>query len=366
MKRNTFIILLIFLGALSLAAYFSLNQQSDKIKSGMVGKRLFEDLPLENISRITVHSTGGLVNLRKKENVWVVEEQLDYLADFTLITNLVYRLQEVKVGRLFEGRPDSVLRLGLASPQQPGVQDDNKGIQVELHDASDAVLLSVVLGKTRESTIGAGGGQYIRITDDPMIYLIDENFEVVSGGSFDWVRKNILNIPGREIEKITCRTMDGLPVYTLIRPEKDQWPVLEGVNSRMELSRSKLDDLLTALYPLSITGIAGTAADLKLLKASFTHTFEYRLYDGTVFRFTPGLMQHSGEAYHVLKAETLQKAPEAGTTDTSAEPQVKETPGATPSSQDPVYDRMTNWIFLIPQWKYHRFVPETEDLFEKM
>ncbi|MBU4055139.1 MAG: DUF4340 domain-containing protein [Proteobacteria bacterium] len=350
MKLKTIVILLILLGALALAAYFAMEQNAPVKTTGDMGERLFENLPLEKLAGITIKSVGETIHLKKKQSLWVVEEQFDYPADFPLITALITKLVDAKTGRRFEASRDAILRLGLASPEDQGVAKDSQGVEIELRDDEDTLFLRLILGKTREVTAGAGG-HYLMMDQDPVIHLVDQKFDALGTTSFDWIRKNLLDIKAENIEKIFCFATDGSPVYALIRPEKNQWPTLVGQDAGMKLDQSKLDDLLTPLSPLGITGVFGASEDLDLSLMSFTHGFEYHLYDQTVIRVSPGKILEGGEEKYVIQAKVLAFPPEPGP--------------ASLDAKDPLHKNMDQWVCKVPQWKYKRFIPRVEDLFEK-
>jgi hypothetical protein len=350
MKLKTIVILLILLGILALAAYFARDRNEKVMAPGAMGEKLFENLPLENLSLITIKTAKETVHLKKKQSLWVVEEQFDYLADFSLITDFITKLVNTKTGRSFEASNDAVLRLGLVSPEEKSAAKDSVGVQIELRDGANNLYLQMILGKTREVTAGAGG-HYLRILQNPLIYLVDEKFDSLGTTSFDWIRKNILDIKAENIENILCFTSDGSLVYTLVRPEKNQWPVLSGMDTGVALNQSKLDDLLTPLSPLSITGVMGSSGNMDLSKMAFTHIFEYHLYDKTVIRVIPGKVFEGGEEKYPVQAKVIQSPlkPDAGSIDMN----------------DPVHERMDQWVYTVPPWKYKRFITGTEDLFEK-
>jgi hypothetical protein len=349
MKLKTVVILIILLALLGLAAYFTQNRDT-RVKTGAMGEKLFETLPLEKIARITLQSHGGTVHLKKKQALWVVEEQFDFPADFSLITELITKLVNAKTGRSFEASREAVLRLGLASPEEKDLPEDSVGIQIELRDGEDNRYLQVTLGKTRESTAGAGG-HYLMVHPTPVIHLVDENFSSTGKTPLDWIRKSLFNLRAESIEKVLCFASDGSDVYTLVRPDKNQWPVLTGTHAGVLLNQSKLDDILTPLSPLDITGVVGATESLDLSGMGFTRIFDYHLYDKTIIRIIPGKITVSGEDLYVVQARVLQFPPEPG--EESLHP------------EDPLLERMAQWVYAIPPWKYQRFIGQPEELFEK-
>ena len=150
MKSKTFIILLVIFCVLAGAVYLTFFQKEKISQESGLSRLVFENVPVEKISSITIQSNEGTVNLKKDDSVWVVEKKSGYLADFSLITQLVNYLKTSKFDRSFEGSADSMSRLGLHPPDNAEAPDEEKGIQVMLKNAQGDLLLDVIIGKTRE------------------------------------------------------------------------------------------------------------------------------------------------------------------------------------------------------------------------
>ena len=342
MKSKTFIVLLIIFCMLAAAVYFNFSQKKRTREQQGISEPLFSSLPVTEISAITLNSDAGTVNLKKNASGWVVEGKFNYLADFTLITELVNKLKTSKIGRRFVGSADAISRLGLYLPDNKEAKDEEKGIRVTIKDNKDAILADVVIGKTRELTAGAGG-HYIMPTSENTIYLVDKKFYDIGKTDSDWIKKDLLDIKEEEIEKVICYPVDEKQTaYTLQRPEKGKPPELVDVAPAEDLSISKIDDVFTALAPLTIDDVADYTGDFSETGITFAHRFEYHMFNGDVFDFVPGRTDDETAKTYYLKVN-----------------QQKE---GTSQVKDARRKLIHQWVYVIPEWKYKRFIPNKEDL----
>ena len=348
MKFKTVLWLLMVLCLLSGIVFYVSFDHTPKKASQTLGEKLFDSIPLENVSKITITSSQAVTHLIKENSLWVIENRFNYLADFSLITNLVSRLKQAKISRSFKASEDAVIRLGLTMPNPNSGKNDVEGVGIEIQDVQNKVILHVILGTTREKAIGAGEGNYVMFPKGEMIFLVDQHFDDVGKTSQDWMKENIIDVEKEEIQKISCYDANGNSIYTLRRPEKGQWPVFEGMMPESPLNPSKIDDILTPLSPMSILGVVTDISHNTIPDNSFSEYFEYTFYDGTVFKLVPGKYVHeSGNVFYLLKAQRLQGATQKAHQET-----------------EPIDALMPNWIYQIPKWKYERFIPRAEMFFE--
>lgn len=351
MKAKTFIILLVVLCLLSGAAYISLSNRGGKGKNRQIGVTPYASLPMESIKKISIYSSDADIPLERVESLWVVKGKYDFPVDFTLITELVSRMKTMKIGRSFQASDDALTRLGLHLPDAEGVDTESKGIRIVMKDARDEVLLDVVLGKTREMMAGAGG-HYILAMPEQTVYLVDTKFDKVGKTATDWIEKDILDIKAGDIRSVTCYPLNGeKSIYTLRRPEKDKEPKLTDAPGA-RLDPSKIDDVYTALEPLTIDDVAGYVGDPVESEITYTHEFEYKLFDGTSYRLIPGRTGDGDQKKFFVKITVGDKT-------NAIDRDGKEIPS-------PVINRVIHkWVYLIPEWKFNRFITDRDKLLQK-
>jgi hypothetical protein len=340
MKFKTFIGLFIVLCVLAAAAFYVYFQGTGKTPAEDMGKPLLQGLPLGQVAKITLISKNDTVVLKKENSRWVVNTRFGYPADFSKITDLIRQLKISRVVRSFNASSDAVARLGLVPPDDNQLKDEDKGIRLQLQDEEDNAFMDILLGKSREAAMGAGAGSYVMFSRGGVIYLVDTDFSKVGQHAHHWLKTRIIDVDAEEIEKITCYTRAHEPVYTLVRREKGQWPVLAGA-ADLELNKAKLDDLLKTLSPMEILDVAAKAADERIPETAFGYYFDFTFHDGSAFRVAPASVTNAetNETFYLLKAKAFPK------------PETAVDPGA---------DAMENWVYAIPQWKYKQFLPRTE------
>ena len=351
MKLKTLLGLLLVAGLLAASTYYSLTRDASKNGSRKMGELLFDALPLEKISRIIVTSNKDITTLKKNDTVWVLEKRYGYLADFSLITDLVMRLSQARISRSFPVSAEAITRLGLSEPDPMAGNNESDGIKIEIFDAVGQLLGHVILGKTREIAMGEGEGSYLMLPGGKSIFLVNRNFYKVGKTYFDWMRKDILNINRSQVAKIACYDAESTPVYTVVSPSRGQWPALmdRKPEETGALNKSRLDDLITVMSPLTIEDLAGKAGHFPGFENKSGPWFLYTLFDGTAIKIIPRLqVVKNSPPLHLMKVEilSLPAAPESI------------------APNDPIIDRIDQWIYKIPVWKYQRFIPRREMLFE--
>lgn len=350
MKAKTFIVLFVVFCLLAGVAYFSLSDRAGGDTDREFGQRPYADLPVGSIEKILVKSSDGEIHLEKTETFWAVEEKFGFPADFSAIIQTVSGLKSMKIGRSFQASENAKTRLGLHLPGEKGVKKEDIGIQVIMKNGRGEVLLDAVMGKTREITAGAGG-HYILATPKQTIYLGDTKFDAVGKTALDWIEKDILDMAAEKIQSVSCFTLDDdKPVYTLRRPERKKAPELAD-DPAAGLDPSKIDDVFTALAPLTIEDVAGYAGGPVEDDISAAHAFDYRMFDGESYRFVPGTMGPEKKRKFVLKI-----VPRDGS-NTHDEPD-------SPDSSPVMNQVLHKWVYQIPEWKFKRFIADRQALLQ--
>jgi len=109
MKGKTFGILLV--AAALLVGVALLRQGSDKTADDvMMGKKLFADLPVNQVASVSIAKAGDRVSMVRGEKTWQVQERSGYPADFGELRDMVVNLSRLKIGRSFAGTPESLAR----------------------------------------------------------------------------------------------------------------------------------------------------------------------------------------------------------------------------------------------------------------
>jgi len=378
MKSRTFLLLLVVTGVLAALAFFRFGGVDQK-GAGPMGQELLADLPVNQVAKVEIIDAENEVTLVKGETVWQVEERNGYPADFDELRKLVVKLSKVKIGRTFAGTTDSIARLSLASPRKDGAK--GKGKQIILQNESGDTLADVIVGETRKSEAGTGGGQYLKKSEADDVYLVDEGFPFLKASPPEWLKKEVLNIGSDDVASVTCYAgKERSPLYALSRPQKGETAQLNPVPEGRKENRSKIDQVFDALSPLTLEDVE-SADQMEDIDPTEQIRLVYRLYDGREVTVLP--KASDGDSYTVrLRAKEVdpaikvsqQDTPDAASEDetaTSEEEPGEETEAESAENKKDIKsavqldEEMRPWIFTIKKWQYDSLITDPELLLEE-
>jgi hypothetical protein len=397
MKPKMFIMLFILLCILASITFFVLNQEKPSLKASQMGEMLFENIPLNEIIAVHISSNEKdkfqSVKLNKSGSEWVVEDLYDFPADFKTITRIVDKLKQSKIGRHFEGSPDVLSRLALHNPNQPDIPGEEKAIRIQLLDKDKKYLADILVGKQRESSAGAEA-HYLKPALENTVYLVDQTFEVIGTQPQDWINTDLLNIPSKDIETVTCiDPMDQSVIYRVKRPERDAPPELQFPLDDRSIKNRTIEALFDSLSSLHVRDVAGYLEDMSEDTGFGTLPYlEFQLFDGTIYHVFPGKKANKDQEGYYLKLEVAYEKlfnNNAKSADEGAGEIVDETMdqvnseiiGDGDSMETPTGEiipeemviktsdlnkKLSTWVYIISDWEHQSMVNEPEVFFEEM
>ncbi len=227
MRARTLIVLVIVAAVAATIALF-LDTSSQPGTSVADGSLLYPGLKsaLNDVDRIelTPPEAADPIVLDRTESGWVVAPKAGYAADPGRMRQLLLRLAEAHIVEVKTSNPDLYPRLSVADPGSP----------------EGAGTLLVVGTSPRVSLIvGAGGaaggaGTYIRRQGEEQSYLIDTDLDV-TGTASDWLDRDLFDVDGSALAKITITHSDGDAVELIRIGDR---LVVAGVPEGRELSNS--------------------------------------------------------------------------------------------------------------------------------
>jgi hypothetical protein len=374
MKTKTLAILLIILAGLAAAGALIIHLNAPERSEGRLGARLLEQLPVNAIVSVTIKGPDEATSLEKKADHWVVANRFNYPADFSKIIDLVRKLKEAKIGRHFESSEDTLQRLSLKDPEDAQATQETRGIRIQLEGENETSLAAILLGRTRNS--GAErrfpDGQYVMVGEDRTVYLIDSHFSSFDQEASAWLDKTLLEVPASDVQRISCRRADGKKTwYTLERPEKEKdiEPISFPGNSKVK--RSALNRVANALSSLRMEDVVNPVSAPDLVKREIDTMFEYRLFNGMIYRVYLGTVCSEAEQC-LLKLEvdyqgssTAKKEKEAGEPAEKVESSPETAPEEYAIEAKQQNERLTPWVYLIPRWQHNAFITSRDQLLER-
>ena len=374
MKGKTFLILLVVAGVLVALAFLRFSDQRQKGDAKM-GHKLFADLPVNQVSSITIVDAKNRLTLIKGDKMWQVKERSGYPADFGELRDVVVKLSRLKIGRSFTGSAESLARLSLLTPS--AAEEQGGGTRLTLKDSSGKVLADVILGQTRQTEGGGSGGQYLKKTDDETVFLVDGSFRFLKTTPADWLKDEILNIKADEVASVACFAGDTPePVYTLDRPEKGKAPQMTPIPSGRSVDSAKIDQVFDALAPLTLDDVAA-ADEVPKSNDAGARRLVYRLYDGRQITLLP--FTGDKENYWVrvtaeqITGETADADPAASATSGDEEQGKASDKGAdakkdadTPpvKTAEQINHELSAWVFSVKKWQFDSFITQPDGLLE--
>jgi hypothetical protein len=374
MKIKTFIILVIIALVLSLGGYLLIHFQKSRSSQRMMGRLLFKEFPAERIAIVTIKGPKDSVILKKLQNQWVVQTRLNYPADLNKLSDLVRKLKEAKIGRIFESNEGSLKRLALVDPTKEENEDEEKGIRVIFGDENEQEIKNLIFGKSRETEgmRGTSEGQYLMLQGDTKIYLVDKDFSTLEPISLEWLEKKLVDVQADDVRSILCKSLDGGKIeYHFERPEKGKdFEALE-FSAKKKVKKSTLDQLSGALAGLNMENIVDPSS-LSGSPIKMSKQIEYRLFNGLVYRIIPGDTCAEDDSCY-LKIEVDYQKPPTPTeekSDTQAETE-KEDKEKQPVQEDlsqealKLNEQFKPWTYIIPKWKMDALITNVDKLVEK-
>jgi len=374
MRTRTLAILIVILAILAGVGTLIIRQKAPERSQGRLGKYLFEQLPANKIASITIKGPDEAVSLAKKADRWVVEERFDYRADFQKISGFVRELKQAKTGREFESSEDTLKRLSLKNPDDPEAREQEKGTQILLKDHGGTLVTSLLLGKTRKSGHERSfpDGRYVKLSQDPTIYLIDRHFASLEKDPSAWLEKTLVKVGANEVKKISCLGADSKKArYSFVRPEKgkDLEPV--DLPADRKVKKSALNRLAGALSSLRMEDVAKHLDGPESGGVEFSCRLEYHLFNGMVYRVYPGgACSEAGKCHLRLEVDYQEPPPEKKEITEDESPKSKgEGPEKTPEEQAlearQLNEHLSPWVYVIPNRKHSVFMMDLDGLLEK-
>jgi len=388
MRTKTLVILLIILAVLAGIGTLVMRSKAPEVED-VLGKPLMENLPVNEISSISLKDHKEFVSLMKKSDQWVVTERFDYPADFPKIADFVRKLKSAKIGRQFESSDETLKRLSLRKPDADDAKDAEKGAHIQLKDKSGKVLASLVLGEVRKGGTERSfpDGHYVRLEDSPTVYLIDTHFAYLQKKPSDWLDKDLLKVDANEVKKISCLSADRKEIYfTFERPEKRKDLEAQGLSASRKVDQAKLNRLAKGLSSLQAEDVLDPSDNSFSADLKRADHLEYELFNGMLYRVYPGKpCADDDRCYLRLEAGYEEPAPmeedksaedtskkEAPAEETAKEEVSKEekpSPDKTPEEMrleaKKLNDRFSPWVYVISNWQHEAFVTNLDQLLEK-
>lgn len=288
MNRKQFSILLavlVILGGLVWTLRKS-DESSWTQTANRVGQTLLPNFPINDVANIRIDNGHTAVSLAKQDGQWRVKERGDYPANFTMISDLLLRIQDQKIIQSdaisAEQRPD----LYLIEP----IKDKASAIAVELQDANAKSIAKLLLGKRymKKGPTGAEvpAGRYVMVADDEKTAaLVGDVLLDAEPKPENWIVKDFVR--AEKVKSIAFNADDGSNVWKMQR-EKDggDWRLADArPNEKFDTTRGT--SAVNAISMISFIDVVASTASIDT-GMSKARTVVAETFDGLTYTFRLG------------------------------------------------------------------------------
>ena len=125
-----------------------------------------------------------------------------------------------------------------------------------------------------------------------------------------WLEKNLIDLDAKDIAQVASidpRTQKQ--VYTVKRPAPDKEPVLADLPPGKKVAKFKLDQMIEVLDSFNIDDVVNPKEQVPPVAFEKARVFEYRLFNGTVYRLQPGAPLKDDPEKHYLRVSVSHTTP---------------------------------------------------------
>jgi hypothetical protein len=309
MAKKQLTILIAILAVAVITAIIVKSTRSSRVQSADkgVGEKLLPELPVNDISRITIESADEALTLEKGGDEgakWTVAEREGYPANFEKIRNLLIAMSEVKIAQLVEAGPSQFGRLQLISPGAEEGDMEGRGTFVTFAGEDDAALAELLLGKEyvqkSDTPSPFGGlsstpaGRYVRVGDEASVWLVPETFSDIGLEAADWLSDDFFKV--EKLKSVAISAKDAAFNWRLYREDETgaDWN-LANLEEGEELDAARVSGIRNAFSDARFDDVVldkEAAGDevTKIVLATF---------DGFVYEIEVGPELDEGRKHHL-------------------------------------------------------------------
>ena len=295
MKSQTVIILWIVALTLDMAAsivrFGKVEDNSTRTKLSP-GDRLVSDLPIRNVSKVTLRKGNETTTLVKlDQETWGIRERANYPVNYELLRNLLGALGEIQVTQGYPCEESQHERFGLTSSSGNNDLADQATI-ITIMTGDESVIEEVYLGNYTGTTRNAG--RFIRVgSDQSGVYIVNETFPGVTALPKDWLNKDFLQIDQIESIEVSAPADSEFKTWKLIRESKaDGSPNPKGQFILADLGKNEVMELTSTGRFRNLLSYSNFQDVMSIEQASASSVQDPRLMRHALITTYDGLTYH--------------------------------------------------------------------------
>ncbi len=380
MQSKNLILLILAALVLGGAAYVSMRPKPKTGAASMIGAKIIPDLPVNKVAKIMVRTPETTIMLAKVDGAWAATSRYNYPANFNKIAETILQLAELKIGQVVNIPAEDKGALNLLAPEDGAPENKNRiGTRLELRDAQDGLLASLLIGKpfmrepkgnTAEGPLSFGSypdGQYLQTTDGKIV-LVAKTLDHLVRTPKNWLADEFINVSSADIMSVSISGPDREPILLQRAAAKDAFMLANLTPEEGTLESDKANRIAGALNYLAFDDVADPSLPLNDTGLDNPVVFEARTFAGQIFTLRIGAPTGKDSFDRYLQAGVAWQAPEdkpessAGGTEAEKadlERQNKETESKT------LNERLHPWIYIIKSYRAESMLLKRADLIKK-
>src|SRR5215470_10939077 len=326
MRPTTFIVLLAVTAVSVLGAGYAVIHES-RIQAPVAagGAPVFGGLlaHANDLQSATIASASGKFTIVRKGDGWVLAEKDGYPVLADKLRQAVAGLADLRLLEAKTNQPNRYARLEV----EDIAAKDAKSKEVTLALADGKPLADLIVGKENyTSDLNGLRGVYVRKPGQAQAWLAQGSIELPAAAT-DWIDRTVVDIAEDKMQRLQFEPV-GAPAVTVSKADKSATeytlaPLPEGKSADPDAVK-RLTEVFTAV------SLDDVRADKNTDKAVKAGTAEAVTFDGLTLKAE--LLVMDGDAWLRLKAS----APDGSAAATDAKT---------------INDRVTGWLFQLPQFK---------------
>lgn len=343
MKNRKLFILSAITIVVIIAASITATLQAPQVKRN---KNILLPELASRINDVTVISIKGnqhVLNLRKQNDIWVIENADNYPAIFEKVKDTVISLSTLMILAEKTDNPEFYSRLGV---EDPGT-NQSRSLLVTLKDNSESEISAIIIGAQRHSkSASSSPGLYVRRPNEAKALLVEGNLRITDNIT-DWFNRDILDIPSSMIREVSIQHTDG-DLLRMMKKNREapEFELQNYTEQKKSVFKIILNRISKALEELRANGVKSINQFKFPEDAVIT---QFNTFNGMIINVKSAKVDNKSYAHFSFDIDNsiIQDADdnveETQTTDrkTSVEAEVR------------IYNSvLSEWVFEIPDFKY--------------
>ena len=207
MNRKQFIFVLLalaFIGGSGLIL-FKRNKQTWAVHEAKVGDKALPGFRFNDVAAIHVKGFDDF-NIVRRDGIWRIPERMDYPANFSVVSDLLLKIKDLKVVQSEIIGPSLLARVDL---------DETNRTLVEFKDAQGKMIASMIVGKKHDrpqkdnEPLGIHGfwdGRYIVLPEDPgNVLLVSDELGSIIPEPGPWLNTDFFKVVNIKFISVTAK-----------------------------------------------------------------------------------------------------------------------------------------------------------------